>query len=931
MSQTHSGPAYDAQIAALGRILQSLRDAQTAQEAINLALEHIQAEFDFEVSWLGLYDRLHHRLNTKGFHLPKGARFVRTHLPLTPGDILEQAVIQQRPLSIANIQVEPRAGEWGTLGKQLGLQSAVVFPIRRQDICFGILLLGSPRWGLSPTAGERSHLSLLTGFLAEALHQQEAEQQRLRAKRPEQSLLSLLETLNLQPGLDDRCHQVVREVQSFIGPACTRIFWLDSKGYEFWQRSSSQRSHLSGRGSVTIPIDQVKGFYQSLSNGQLIVVGEVHSSLKSAVTDKMIQLLKAASLMAAPIFSGGELQGFLSVEGSRPRIWSEAEKQFFQGVARLLSLALPVAEVHGQVEQMRAQQELTSGLVQGIYSDLDWRRILEGCSAKVCQQLSVQQFLVLIFDRDLGDYELCFQGQQGKIQGVAVTWPALDDVDWQMLERAEGAIAIEDTEHDLKLMAWRSLLQTLRANSLLACNVSPGNAPEGVVILTDHKKRRWTALESSLLESVSRQIGLILHQWQLQRQIDQQEHIYDSIQWGLQTLQQTFHLNELERSGGEHLAKLLQAPLVALATWQSGQTTAIVSQVVSRDKHFRVDQEWQIPLQGDAVLNWALQTNGILPLSLEDLPDISRRWIAGPAGSRLLIVALRTAPAHQSTGVLIVAAPPERRWSEYHLQVLALMANQLAWSRRHLELVATLAAQREGLEQLNWYKHHHLQSIHHLLTRQAQALQDLSLKDASDQGQRYQQIARQLLSLADDLTPVINDEQWQLSDRYHTIPLVSLLSRLLERVNERVQQQQLWIKVHNENSLIIGGDISKIEFVLYELMIAACRRSPTGGRIDIWCRPVDRNWLELSITDDGVLEPYLLAELQKGRPDDWLAPSDLDKPPGLHYAICQMLMNQMQSKLTLERLEDNRSLSRILLPIASNARRTSNFPRHRSQ
>jgi len=93
-------------------------------------------------------------------------------------------------------------------------------------------------------------------------------------------------------------------------------------------------------------------------------------------------------------------------------------------------------------------------------------------------------------------------------------------------------------------------------------------------------------------------------------------------------------------------------------------------------------------------------------------------------------------------------------------------------------------------------------------------------------------------------------------------------------------------------------------------------RSPAGGRLDVWCRPLDARWLELSITDNGIIEPRLLAELQTGRPEDLLAPSILDTPPGLHLEICQSLMQQMGSELSLYQLEDGRILSRMLLPIA---------------
>ncbi|MBD2256156.1 GAF domain-containing protein [Pseudanabaena sp. FACHB-2040] len=927
MSQSHTGPAYEKQMVSLGRVLQTLRDAQTGDEAVRVALDHVRSEFDFEVSWIGLYDRVNHKLLTKACHAPKGLRFIRTHLNLTPGDVMEQVVIQQRPLIVADFQNEPRGGEWVAIAKNLALQSGVLFPIRRQDVCFGILLLGSQRWGISPTTGERAHLSMLMNFLGDALYQHEAEAQRQQIKRPDQPLLTLLEKLGTLEGLDSRLRAVCQETQKFIKPSRTRIFWFEPKGNYFWLRSQPNQKQFvsnvdeSATPTLMIPIEDVRGFHQSLTNNQLIVVGEIQSSLKATVTERMMQLLKACSFMAAPILYQGNLLGFVAVEGDTARIWSEPEKFFLQGVARLVALALPVSETDDRIRQMEANQRLTSGVVRGIHSDLDWRKALEVCATDLSSLLSVRQFIVLIFDEDWGGYELCFQSQVAQTKGVPMAWPGLDDVDWQMLERSTVAVCVEDIGHDLKLMAWRPILHTLGVRSVMACNVAPGNAPKGVVLVCDQISRHWTPLESSLLEAVSRQLGLLLHQWQLQRQMDQQEHVYDSIQWGLRTIQRTYDLEILEKNTIQHLAQLLQLSAVALVSWQPGEEVARVSQASVQDKEFWVDEDCEVSVGSDAILNWALQTDGILPLVLEDLPDISRHWVSGPTACKFLVMALRTAPDHRPTAVLVAVGRPERRWAEHHTNLLTLMTNQLAWSRRHLSLVAMLTTQREQLEQLNWYKQHRFEELYRLLYKHAQRLTELSQNDL--ESQPHQQALRELESLMDSMKPTLSREDWQLHGEYQTTPLISLLTRLMERVNGLIQQQQLWTKVHNESNLVIGGDIAKIELVLCELMGAACLRSQPGGRIDIWCRQVDRYWLELSITDDGEMTPRLIEELQKGRPDDPLAPSTLDEPPGLHFAICKTLMEQMGGEFNLSRLEDNRILSRVLLPIASPTGRQS--------
>ncbi|WP_052128928.1 ATP-binding protein [Neosynechococcus sphagnicola] len=116
-------------------------------------------------------------------------------------------------------------------------------------------------------------------------------------------------------------------------------------------------------------------------------------------------------------------------------------------------------------------------------------------------------------------------------------------------------------------------------------------------------------------------------------------------------------------------------------------------------------------------------------------------------------------------------------------------------------------------------------------------------------------------------------------------------------------------------NLRIQGDGIKIELVLYEVLAAACRRSLPKGRIDIWPRLPEPTWLELSITDNGTIEPRLIADLMSGRSADLLAPSTLDHPPGLHLMICQALLKQMGGELNFYKIEDGRILTRLMLPV----------------
>ena len=921
---------------------------------MTLVLDHIYQAFNFEVAWLGLYDRIHHQLLTRGCHSPRHLRSIRSILPLTAGDVMEQVIIQQRPLIVADLLNEIRAGEWGTIAKQLSLQSALLFPIKRQDVCFGVLVLASSQWGMTPSLGDRAYLSIVLGDLAEVLYHNEADQQRQQTKRFEQPFTALLAKLSTSSTIDDLLSDVVRETQRFIAPNRTRVFWFAPRGNFFWQRiprlgrgaqrssditSDSTDSHGTESanledagpgidGEERIPVDDIRGLYQVLRNQQLVVVGESRAALKAVVSERLLQHLQSQALMVAPIVSEGNLLGFLSVESTNSRIWKDPEKQFVMAAARLLGVALPGAFTQENLHHLQLEQQLTTGLTQGIYGDIDWHQALAGCAQALQDRLSIQQFFVLLFNPDRNGYDLCFQHQTGKPRGVPLLWPCLDEVDWQMLERSPTPISIDNIRQNLTFTVWRPHLMNLGVQSILVGNVAPGNAPEGIVIITDRISRQWTSKEQQLLEALSRQIGVILHQWQLQRQLDQQQHIYESIQWGLQGLHTRVHIDQLEQTTVQHMLQLLQAATVFMVSWDPGSPVAKVTRIASQDNSVRVSEDYPIPVSSDAMINWAMQTDGILPLTSNELPDEVEAWFSVPVNSRILITALRTSPEHVVSAIVIAVSTAHNPWAEHHLDILKLLTSQLAWSRRHLRLVFLLHQQRQELERLNWYKNHRLEDCYCTLIKVVNGMTDSQQGEEISTPDSYQQVLVQLHALVASLETILNQEQWSLHHSQQTMPLISLINRLIVRLDPLLQSRQLWSKVHNESSLILGGDMTKLEMIIYDVMVAACQRSPIGGRIDIWCRTVNQDWFELSITDDGSVSPVMIEELAQGDSPDLLAPSLLDLPPGLHLAICQSLLRQLGGDITISVLEDGRTHSRFLLPRATHidARKPSPLP-----
>ncbi|MGB3299961.1 MAG: ATP-binding protein, partial [Phormidesmis sp.] len=605
----------------------------------------------------------------------------------------------------------------------------------------------------------------------------------------------------------------------------------------------------------------------------------------------------------------GELQGVITIEGASPRIWSPVEKDYVKGVAQLIGLAMPTSEMDAALSQIKSDHLLSAGVTRSIYSDRDWQHVLGLCIEQLAARIGTDQIIVLSANPDRGGFDLCYRTGVGI--GRSEHWLPLESVDQQMLKRAHSPVSVESLENELKFSPWRSHLQTVGAKSLLVSNTSPGHLPEGVIVVIDKIERRWSQAERQLVQSLSAQVGLILHQWQLQRQTDQQAHLHESFQWGMRSLQRLSSIEALDQSAARHIAQVLHVPLVAIVAWENGSDFAQVSSAIAQSNSFQIDEAGEISVAADAVLNWAVSTEGLLRLKLEDLPE-DNQWIAGPTGAQLLTMVLRTAPEHEPNAVMVICDVANRQWSEEQISLLAVIVSQLAWCRRHLKLTQLMLANQQKLTQLNWYKQHQIEDLNQGLKS---CLQQLSLQpSAADARQKV--ILKQMRAIAQRLDSVSEKERWALDIEPQNTPLIGLLRRAMARAQTLVQARQLWTKVHCESNLMIAGDVSKIELVIYELVVAACDRSPVGDRIDVWCRPIDEYWLEVSITDEGIVEPRVIQELAQGEPADLLSPSTLQQPHNSHLWVCQLLMQQLGGEFTLLQMEDGRSLSRIMLPLA---------------
>ncbi|MBC7516460.1 MAG: GAF domain-containing protein [Alkalinema sp. FL-bin-369] len=920
----------------LGQVLHTLREAESSDDLMEATLNYLRSAFlkNYELIWIGLYDRMEHRMLGKGGFTPGGAKGNGIHnsemkqkISLLSGDILEQVVIQQRPLALADLRQEIRAGDWRKVAQKHNIQGTMLFPLCFRDRCLGVLILGTHRWGTFPGTTEKATLDMVLGELASVLNQTEQDWQRKQIKRPDKPLLQQLDRTRSLPDLGKRLEVVIEETHQFLAPTRTSLYWFEPNQRYFWRRLTNQMPRMNGllennppAGGITA--QEINSFYQQLVNDQVVAIGESHSSLRADATSRLMKLIRARSLLAAPILYQNQLLGFLAVEGSAPRIWQDEEKLYLRGAAQIVALMSPLEEMETIIEQTKLDQALTTEIARSLYSSDDWKTTLNRAAELLGKRLKIERFMVVLRDARSGHFEVCYQHQPRNRRATGVALPKLSDLDLQLAERSEASIAIENLEDDLRFTAWRSPLWELGVRSFLLASTSPGHRLESILLVCHETPRSWTAAEQQLVQIVAQQLGVILNQWQLQRQVTQEAERHQSTQRCIQMIQQCDHLEDLEQVALRTIAPILGSPMAFLVSWFPGRRTGRLVLPQHMDRRYALLPNTKVSIHADPLIRMIRDQNTIRTLTPAQIPGESRQWLNAQGMTQIVTIALRICPDDEPTGLFCLVFHDEQVLDDRSLHILSILTSQLAAARRHLKLEATLQSERLKLEQIGWYKHRHLEELHRSVNVGIQRLIEAAKPVTQDAltTTRNQQILRQLGEAMVPVQSALLNEQWQLQFRQESLPLLGLLRRALDRAEYLLKQRQLWSQVHQDSNPIIIGDSSKLEMILYEVILTSGLRSESGKRIDIWCRQFDERWVEIAITDNGTIEPRLLKDLEGGQLLDPLAPSLLNQPPGLHLAICKELLRAMGAELTVCRLEDGRIMTRLMLPAAQQGR-----------
>ncbi|MBF2098093.1 MAG: GAF domain-containing protein, partial [Gloeomargaritaceae cyanobacterium C42_A2020_066] len=515
--------------------------------------------------------------------------------------------------------------------------------------------------------------------------------------------------------------------------------------------------------------------------------------------------------------------------------------------------------------------------------------------------LKVDRWLLLLQNPDTHHYEITYQSHRKR--PLAGPLSALHPLDQELLEQNTGAIGIANWGSDLKFMTWRHTLLNQGVKSLVVANSAPGQSPAGLLVIAQGEPRHWSPEECQLVQAIAQQLGVVVRQWQLEQQNQQQQDMYRAVCQGLELLPDLELGDASQLPLLKHMAQLLQVPQVALVTWTASDRVGKVLAADPTQERFSVATDQTVDTEQDPLIQAALATSGPWLQNAVELEPSTRQWLTGLGIGQVLALALRPQSGQPPTGVLLALDGPHQVWPDRLLQFIQLLGQQLSRTHRTHNLLQIFRNRAQEMGCRLWLWQWRWQDLHRELERLAQ-------KDPHDPevGHRLTNLLKAVTLWPDQDTKPL------LGDALQAIALPGLLRRAVDRVGDMISKRQLWLKIHQTATGHTLGHPFHLELVLGQLLQFACSRSPVGGRVDVWCQPVDEQWLEIVITDYGAVLSTLLEALQAaGRPDP-LAPSPLDQSPGRELSLCRFLMAESGAELTFERLPDGRFSSRLYLP-----------------
>lgn len=300
-------------------------------------------------------------------------------------------------------------------------------------------------------------LTSLAGQVAVAI-----ENSRLfRAERGQRELAEALaaaaaavdSALQLDPVLD----RILEQVERVVAGDAFNIMLVENGGVARVVRWRSGQD-LGARDlmtSLSLPIADFPTLVRMVRTGEPFVVQDVTADPDWVVLEGQEWLL---SYVGAPIQVGGHTVGFLSVDGTRPGQFCQADAQRLQAFANHAAIAIENAYLYAEQRRRAEEAGLLLEIAGAINSTLELDRILKEVAIRAARACQADRCTVLLLDENGENlHPIMSQFASGEAE-----------LEWQLLKEARYPRRVEGVPEAVKVIGERRplFIPDVRASSV---------------------------------------------------------------------------------------------------------------------------------------------------------------------------------------------------------------------------------------------------------------------------------------------------------------------------------------------------------------------------------------------------------------------------------------------------------------------------------